>query len=237
MGASSIPPSNHRFVVLASASPARLKLLQDAGISPTVIVSHVDEEALIEHRERALGDGISLTPAQVCQVLAQAKAEVVEELLGSAHTTSANQYSTPIVIGCDSVLEWDGRGWGKPATSEEAGIRLREMRGSAGTLHTGHCVIDTATGERRLLARSTVVHFAEMTDPEIDAYVATGEPLKVAGSFTLDGLAAPFVAGIEGDPSNVIGLSLPTLRLMLADLGIAWIQLWSDSHGRNANLN
>ncbi|MGW3406265.1 nucleoside triphosphate pyrophosphatase [Streptomyces zhihengii] len=195
-----------RRLVLASASPARLNLLKQAGLDPHVIVSGVDEDALS-----------APTPAELALVLAEAKAAAVaarEEAAGS------------LLIGCDSVLELDGRALGKPADAEEATARWKAMRGRAGVLQTGHCVIDTVTGRRASATASTTVRFGEPSDAEVAAYVASGEPLHVAGAFTLDGLSAPFVDGIDGDPGNVIGLSLPLLRRLLAELGIEITDLW-----------
>jgi septum formation protein len=130
------------------------------------------------------------------------------------------------VVGCDSVLELDGEVHGKPGTAEAATARWRAMRGRSGTLHTGHCVVDTGSGRSVSRAARTVVHFADIGDEEIAAYVATGEPLAVAGAFTIDGLGGAYVEGIEGDPHTVVGISLPLLRTMLAELGVAWHALW-----------
>ena len=171
-----------------------------------VIISGVDEEALS-----------APSPAELALVLAEAKAVSVaarEEAAGA------------LVIGCDSVLELDGEALGKPADAEAATTRWKSMRGRAGVLQTGHCVIDTATGRRASATASTTVHFGEPTDAEVAAYVPTGEPLQVAGAFTLDGRSAPFIDSIEGDHGNVIGLSLPLLRRLLAELGVAITDLW-----------
>ncbi|MDF2094315.1 Maf family protein [Knoellia sp. 3-2P3] len=199
-------------VVLASASPARKRLLHAAGIEPSIMVSGVDEDAATAAAEQTYGP---LAPEDLALVLARAKAEDV-----------ASQIDDALVVGCDSILELDGDGHGKPANAEEAVARWQRMRGRTGVLHTGHWVIDTreddGTGATLGATASTTVHFAAIDDDEIRAYVETGEPLRVAGSFTLDGLGAPFVAGIEGDPSNVVGLSLPLLRELLAEVGIAW---------------
>ncbi len=196
-------------LVLASASPARKRLLTDAGISPIIKVSEVDERAI----QRAMPDA---SPAELCLELARAKARAV------ASTFSADVNT--VVIGCDSVLDVDGIAYGKPEDAEIAKGRWQRMAGKAGTLRTGHWVIrgDDELGE---VASTTVVH-GVMTEAEIDAYIATGEPLQVAGGFTLDGLGAPFIERIDGDPSNVIGLSLPLLRSMLARLGVSWPSLW-----------
>lgn len=188
-------------MVLASASPARLRLLIDAGFSPAVIVSGVDES------------DVQGTPADVALELACRKAEAV-----------AMQAPDAVVIGCDSLLELDGVALGKPAGPAEATDRWVSMRGRTGLLHTGHCVID---GTRRARGvRSTLVRFGTPSDAEIAAYVASREPLHVAGAFTLDGRSAPFIEGIDGDPSNVIGLSLPLLRDLVAELDLSLVDLW-----------
>lgn len=196
-----------RFV-LASASPARLKTLRGAGIEPEIIVSGVDED-----------DITAESPGELARLLATLKARAV--------VASLTEHAT--VLGCDSVLEIDGVAYGKPGTPEIARERLRSMRGRSGVLHTGHCLFDTESKQELRELDSTVVHFADLTDDEIDAYVATGEPLVVAGSFTVDGLGGPFVTGIEGDYHNVVGLSLPLLRRMLAEVGISWPALWQSS--------
>jgi septum formation protein len=199
-----------RSLLLASGSPARLRLLRDAGIDPRVVVSGFDESTI------TLDDPYALVMA-----LAAAKAEVV-----AAQVSSAGPGGGPIVLGCDSMLVFDGETLGKPGTAEAATARWHQMRGRKGSLLTGHCLIDTATGRQVSDVGETVVHFGDPTDDEITAYVATGEPLEVAGAFTLDGRAAPFVDAIEGDASNVIGLSLPLLRRLLGRLEIGITQLW-----------
>lgn len=191
-------------LVLASASPARLRTLRAAGVEPEVVVSGVDED-----------DVTAPTPAELALELAGRKARAVAERLGDA-----------LVLGCDSVLELDGTAYGKPASAAQAVDRWRRMRGRTGVLHTGHCLIDAGSGRTAPAVASTLVRFAAVTDAEIAAYVATGEPLQVAGAFTVDGLGGPFVEGVEGDHHNVVGLSLPLLRRLLADLGVAWTDLW-----------
>lgn len=195
-----------RRLVLASASPARLGLLRQAGFAPDKIVSGVDEDALS-----------APTPGELALVLARAKASAVAALPEAAGA---------LVVGCDSVLDLDGEALGKPADAEEATARWQAMRGRAGVLRTGHSVIDTASGRTASATASTVVRFGDPTDAEIAAYVATGEPLHVAGAFTLDGLSGPFIDSIEGDHSNVIGLSLPLLRRLLGELGVSVTELW-----------
>jgi len=200
-----------RFI-LASRSPARLATLRAAGIEPEVIISHVDEEAI----EAALPDA---SPAQLAQVLATAKAEAV-----------AAQITEPaLVVGCDSVFELDGIPYGKPGTPKVAKQRWQQMSGRTGTLHTGHCVIDTATGGSAQATASTDVTMGELTPEEMEDYLAAGEPLEVAGGFTLDGLGGAFVTRIDGDPSTVVGISLPTMRALLGDLGVRWTALWNRS--------
>ncbi len=198
--------AQRRRLVLGSQSPARLGLLKAAGLDPEVIVSGVDEDALT-----------AATPGELARILAEAKADAV-----AARPEAAGA----LVIGCDSVLELDGQALGKPADAEDATARWKSMRGRSGILRTGHCVIDTATGRRVSATASTTVRFGEPSDAEIAAYVATGEPLYVAGAFTLDGRSAPFIEGIEGDHGNVVGLSLPLLRKLLAEVGVPITDLW-----------
>jgi septum formation protein len=202
-------------LVLASASPARLSTLRAAGVWPSVVVSTVDEDLVVAEAIERYGP---LEAGDVALLLARAKAEDV---------TSANELGA-VVLGCDSVLELDGQVHGKPADAADARARWRRMRGRTGVLHTGHWLVDDRddTGGATLGATaSTTVHFAKLTDDEIDAYVATGEPLLVAGAFTIDGLGGAFVTGIEGDHHNVVGLSLPLLRELLADAGIGWFDV------------
>ncbi|NUS14476.1 MAG: septum formation inhibitor Maf [Streptomyces sp.] len=209
--------STRRVLVLASASPARLGLLRQAGLDPRVVVSGVDESAI------SAG-----SPAELARLLAEAKAAAVAGggMLNGAGGSGGRAAGDEIVVGCDSVLELDGQALGKPADAAEATARWRAMRGRAGVLQTGHCVIDRATGRQVSATASTTVRFGRPDDAEIDAYVASGEPLHVAGAFTLDGRSAPFVEGVDGDPGNVIGLSLPLLRSLLAQLGVRITDLW-----------
>lgn len=214
-------------LLLASASPARLAVLRAAGVEPLVRVSGVDEDASVQAAERALG--APLEPADVALLLARAKAEDVAGRLDAEDDADAD-----LVLGCDSVLELDGEMHGKPADAAEAVARWHRMRGSTGTLHTGHWLVDRrdeedgGTGGLVGATASTVVHFADLADDEVEAYVATGEPLRVAGAFTIDGLGGPFVAGIEGDHGNVVGVSLPLLRELVLELGIPWHALRRD---------
>ena len=206
-------------LILASQSPARLATLRSAGIEPVVQVSGVDEDAVLAEAAATRGP---LAPADVPLLLARAKAERVVD----------GTFSDTAVLGCDSMFEIDGTTYGKPANSDEATERWRLMRGRTGVLHTGHWIIDrrdpAASGTEASFgsAAATKVHFADVTDDEIDAYVATGEPLRVAGAFTVDGLGGFFVTGIEGDHHAVVGLSLPLLRTMLAQIGVAITDLW-----------
>jgi septum formation protein len=195
-------------LVLASASPARLATLRGAGVEPVVIVSGVDESQLEE-----------LPPAELALQLAELKCAAV--------TVRAGLPEPAVVLGCDSVLELDGRALGKPRDGADAVRRWQAMRGRSGVLHTGHCLADPATGNIAAATASTRVYFADVSDEEITAYVATGEPLQVAGAFTVDGLGGAFVTGIEGDYHNVVGISLPLLRDLLGELGYGWIDLWS----------
>jgi septum formation protein len=195
-------------LVLASASPARLATLRSAGLDPVVIVSGVDESQL---------DG--LPPAELALQLAELKCAAV--------AARDDLPAGSLVLGCDSVLELDGEALGKPSDAEDATRRWRAMRGRSGVLHTGHCLRDSATDRVATATASTVVHFADVTDHEIAAYVATGEPLHVAGAFTVDGLGGAFVTGIEGDHHNVVGVSLPLVRELAAELGRSWTDLWA----------
>lgn len=196
-----------RRLVLASASPARLSLLRQAGLAPEVVVSGVDESA---HTAPRVSEQVAL--------LAAAKASDV-----------AKRETDALVIGADSLLEFAGKPLGKPADAAEARDRWRRMSGRSGVLHTGQALFDVRDGSvvsRDIAVASTVVYFADPTPAEVEAYVATGEPLAVAGAFTLDGLGAPFVRRVEGDPAAVVGLSLTLLRSQLHKRGLAISDLW-----------
>jgi septum formation protein len=194
-----------RRIILASASPSRKRLLESAGISPEIYVSGVDEED---------PDLLSLKPSEMVIALAIMKAHTVR----NSHPVGENA----LVIGCDSTFEFNGQNLGKPLTREAAIERALMMRGKSGYLHTGHSVIDTAQDIEVSDISTSKVTFADMTDREIEDYVASGEPLQVAGGFTLDGRSAPFITHIDGDPSGIIGLSLPTLRKIMINLGVEW---------------
>jgi len=196
-----------RRLVLASASPARLGLLRQAGLAPEVVVSQVDESSVQAAR---VGELVAL--------LAAAKAKAVAE-----------QETDALVVGADSLLEFRGEALGKPTDTHDARDRWQRMSGKSGVLHTGQALFDVQDGQvlsRDVAVVSTVVHFASPTPQEIEAYLATGEPLAVAGAFTLDGLGAPFVRRVDGDPAAVVGLSLATLRLQLAKRDLAITDLW-----------
>jgi len=197
-------------LILASASAARRRLLEAAGIEAEVRVSGVDE---------TLEAGGDVTSAVA--TLARRKAEAVASLTGLTRAGDG------LVLGCDSLLDLDGRALGKPGSAAEATARWRAQRGRVGHLRTGHHLIDLASGRSASGVASTAVRFGWPSDAEIAAYVATGEPLGVAGAFTLDGRGAPFVDGVDGDPANVVGLSLPLLRRLLGELGTGIVELWS----------
>lgn len=190
-------------IVLASQSTSRRRLLEGAGINPTIIVSNVDEETDFFN---------AMSPADMVIALAVTKAHTIRE-----------QIDYPaIIIGCDSTFDVDGISFGKPGTADIARERAKKISGRSGLLHTGHCIIDTAQGREIADRVTTKVTFSELSDQEIDDYIASGEPLQVAGGFTLDGFGSPFIPVIEGDYTNVVGLSMPFLRSAMSQLGYSW---------------
>lgn len=195
-----------REVVLASGSPSRARLLLSCGIKPTIMISGVDEE------DPAI---TALSPSDMVIALAILKAHTVRKQVGKNH----------LVIGCDSTFEFEGKSLGKPETRERAIERSKALRGKSGLLHTGHCIIDTQSEIEYSDISTSRVYFAEMSDSEIESYADSGEPLSVAGGFTLDGLSAPFIERIEGDPTGIIGLSLPLLRRAFINLGLQWTDI------------
>ncbi|OBB91469.1 nucleoside triphosphate pyrophosphatase [Mycobacterium sp. 852002-30065_SCH5024008] len=205
-------------LVLGSASSGRLQVLRQAGIDPLVVVSGVDENAVIAELQP------EAAPAEVVCALAAAKAERVAGELAGAVAADC------VVVGCDSMLYLDGELCGKPGSAGEAMAQWRRMGGRSGRLHTGHCLLRLVGGaitHHEVESACTTVRFAVPTEADLRAYVASGEPLHVAGGFTLDGLGGWFVEGIDGDPSNVIGVSLPLLRSMLGRVGLSVTQLWA----------
>ncbi|MDR1767707.1 MAG: Maf family nucleotide pyrophosphatase [Propionibacteriaceae bacterium] len=245
-------------IVLASKSPARLAVLRNAGIEPEVVVSGVDEDAitadtpvalvqaLATAKARAVLERLEAAPPESAPAASSLKARAALERLevgpaGRDQPASVSLVAseppdgapganpeTTVVIGCDSLFEFEGEVFGKPGTPERARERCRRVSGRSGLLHTGHTVV-VLRGGRRLAAEAvatTKVVFGTLSDAEIDAYLATGEPLHVAGGFTIDGYGGAFVESLEGDHTNVIGLSLPLLRRLLAELGVAYTDLW-----------
>ena len=216
-------------LILGSASPARLATLQRAGVRPYVLVSELDEDLIVAEAISRYG---ALAPQDVALLLARAKCETITRLMTDV-SCPADVPVGALVLGCDSVLERDGEVHGKPADEAEAIARWKRMRGRSAVLHTAHWLIDdrdaddNGTGATMGAVASTIVHFAKVSNEEISAYVASGEPLKVAGAFTIDGLGGPFVSGIEGDHHNVVGISLPLLREMLGEINLSWFELCS----------
>ena len=193
-------------IVLASQSSSRRRLLTDAGLKPTIIVSNVDEETDFFN---------AMSPEDMVVALAISKAHTVREMI---------DYPA-IIIGCDSTFDVDGVSFGKPGTPDVATERAKKISGRSGLLHTGHCIIDTAQGIEIADRVTTKVTFSEMSDAEIADYVASEEPLHVAGGFTLDGFGSPFIPVIEGDYTNVVGISMPLLRSAMKQLGYSWPQV------------
>ena len=191
------------LIILASASSSRRRLLEAAGLTPTIMISHVDEESEFFS---------SMLPIDMVVALAITKAHTIRE-----------QIDFPaIIIGCDSTFEFDGASLGKPGTPQTAFERAKRVQGNSGLLHTGHCLIDTTKDREISGIVTTKVSFDSMSDDEIHDYVATEEPLHVAGGFTLDGFSSPFIPSIEGDYTNVVGISMPFIRKAFARLGYSW---------------
>jgi septum formation protein len=212
-------PSRDRIrLVLASASSGRLSRLRAAGLEPDVVVSGVPE------------DEVTGTPAEIAATLAARKARAVAGRIGPDEIAPGQRI---LVLGCDSLLELDGEVLGKPRDAADAVARWVAMRGRTGTLLTGHCLIDLGTAAEQSEVASTTVRFGSPDDDEIDAYVRSGEPLRVAGAFTVDGLGGWFLDGVDGDPSNVIGVSLPTLRGLLRGFGVRVPDLWPHPGGHS----
>jgi len=199
-------------IILASASPSRKRLLEAAGINAQIVISDVDEEDSMY---------LSMTPKEMVLALAIVKAHTVREII----------VSKGLIIACDSTFEFEGVSLGKPLTPEVARERARMVSGKSGYLHTGHCILDTERGVEIADIATTKVDFSEMTDQEINDYVDSGEPLNVAGGFTLDGLSSAFISSIEGDYTNVIGLSVPLLRQMTSQLGYPWHEITDQATG------
>jgi septum formation protein len=213
-------------VLLASTSPARRALLRQAGIEPLTMAPEVDEDAVIHAVETA--EGRTLPPDEHVLLLARRKAlDVVARL------ALEDPEFDGLVVGGDSMFELDGLVLGKPHEPSIATERWHAMRGRTGTLHSGHSVYRVVPGqtpiEAHAVARASVTFVDDMTDAEVEAYVATGEPLAVAGAFTVDSLGGPFISRVEGDPSTVVGMSLSTLRKLARELGVAWTELWNRS--------
>lgn len=211
-------------VCLASTSPARLMLLRQAGIEPLTHAPETDEDAVAAQATAERGS--ELPPAELVLLLARAKAADV------AHRLAASDPDFDgVVIGGDSMFELGGRVYGKPYTPEEATRRWHEMRGETGVLHSGHSVLRVEPGmplrEATAIAEASVTFADDITDDEIAAYVASGEPLHVAGAFTVDSLGGAFITRVDGDPSTVVGMSLSTIRRLVGELGVAWTDLWS----------
>lgn len=202
-------------IILASASPSRKRLLEAAGIHPRIVVSNVDEEDPLYEK---------MNPREMVIALAIVKAHTVRELVDEPS----------LIIACDSTFEFNGVSLGKPLTTSNATDRARQMSGKSGLLHTGHCVVDTVRGVEISDIATTKVNFSELSEEEISDYIASGEPLTVAGGFTLDGLSSAFISSIEGDYTNVIGLSIPLLRAMTSHLGYTWRQVRDMSIGADS---
>ena len=230
------------MILLASKSSGRLATLRAAGVEPLVRASSVDEEAVLhELAQRRRTTGLA-TPsaAEQVQALARAKAlDVAVQALARAKAldvaTSTDPQDAEVIVGCDSMLEIDGRVVGKPVNAADARERWRTMSGSTGTLHTGHFLVRAVDGAIAEGVSSATIRFGSPSQTEIDAYIASGEPLGCAGAFTIDGLGGAFIEGIDGDPHGVVGISLPLLRRLLADLGVRWTDLWAPPVGKGTD--
>lgn len=217
------------MILLASKSSGRLATLQAAGVKPLVQVSTVDEDAVLheladQHRMAGLP-----APSAVEQVQALARAKALDV------AASTGSQDAVVIVGCDSMLEIDGRTVGKPVDASEARERWRTMSGSTGTLHTGHFLVRSSDGSTAEGVSSAIIRFGSPSQAEIEAYVASGEPLWCAGAFTIDGLGGAFIEGIDGDPHGVVGISLPLLRRLLGDLGVRWTDLWASPAGHETD--
>ena len=217
------------MILLASKSSGRLATLQAAGVEPLVRASSVDEEAVLhELAPRRRTTGLA-TPSAAEQEQALARAKALDV------AASIDPQDAEVIVGCDSMLEIDGRVVGKPVNAADARERWRTMSGSTGTLHTGHFLVRAVDGAIAEGVSSATIRFGSPSQTEIDAYIASGEPLGCAGAFTIDGLGGAFIEGIDGDPHGVVGISLPLLRRLLADLGVRWTDLWAPPVGKGTD--
>ena len=217
------------MILLASKSSGRLATLRAAGVEPLVRASSVDEEAVLhELAQRRRTTGLA-TPSAAEQVQALARAKALDV------ATSTDPQDAEVIVGCDSMLEIDGHVVGKPVNAADARERWRTMSGSTGALHTGHFLVRTVDGAIAEGVSSATIRFGSPSQTEIDAYITSGEPLGCAGAFTIDGLGGAFIEGIDGDPHGVVGISLPLLRRLLADLGVRWTDLWAPPAGEGTD--
>jgi septum formation protein len=215
-------PTRHPLLVLGSASPARATLLRSAGIVPVIWHSRVDEDELISGAGDLVAD-----PAALTQMLATAKARDVAAQVGAGEVPGIPPGAQVLVVGADSMLSFDAQVLGKARSAQEVRDRWAAMSGRTGVLVTGHAVIDLDSGRLVEGSAATTIRFGRPDPLELEAYIASGEPLAVAGSCTIDGLGGAFIDGVDGDHSNVIGLGMPTLRGLMAELGVRWTDLWN----------